>query len=99
MARFVASASVSIGRVRACQIGSVLPSATASLDDHVDRVAVLGVHHDERAGLGGGLHRLEERLVVDHDGALVGHEELVGGDALVGQLGEVFERAARRAGR
>ena len=30
-ARFVASASVSIGRVRACQIGSVLPSATAFL--------------------------------------------------------------------
>ena len=31
MARFVASASVSIGRVRACQIGSFLPSATARL--------------------------------------------------------------------
>ena len=31
MARFVASASVSIGRVRACQIGSLFPSATASL--------------------------------------------------------------------
>ena len=30
-ARFVASASVSIGRVRACQIGSLLPAATASL--------------------------------------------------------------------
>ena len=30
-ARFVASASVSIGRVRACQIGAVLPSATARL--------------------------------------------------------------------
>ena len=69
------------------------------LDDDVDRVAVLGVHHHEPAGLVRGLHDLEERLVVDHHGALVGHEELVRGDALVGQLREVLERAARRGGR
>ena len=31
IARFVASASVSIGRLRACQIGSVWPAATVSL--------------------------------------------------------------------
>ena len=31
IARFVASASVSIGRLRACQIGSVFPAATVSL--------------------------------------------------------------------
>ena len=48
MARFVASASVSIGRLRACQIGSVLPGGDGLLDDDVDRVAVLGVHHHER---------------------------------------------------
>jgi hypothetical protein len=52
------------------------------------------VHHHERTGLGGDLHRLEERLVVDHQRALVGHEELVGGDALVGQRGELLEGAA-----
>jgi len=46
------------------------------LHEHVDRVAVLGVHHHERAGLGGNLHGLEERLVVDHQRALVRHEEL-----------------------
>ena len=64
------------------------------LHEHVDRVAVLGVHHHERARLGRDLHRLEERLVVDHQRALVGHEELVGGDPLVGQRRELLERAA-----
>jgi hypothetical protein len=52
------------------------------------------MHHHERAGVGGDLHRLEERLVVDHQRALVGHEQLVGGDPLVGQRRELLERAA-----
>jgi hypothetical protein len=64
------------------------------LDEHVDRVAVLGVNHHERAGLRRHLHRPEERLIVDHQRALVGHEELVGGDPLVGQRRELLERAA-----
>ena len=64
------------------------------LDDDVDRIAVLRVNHHERARVGGGAHRLEERLVVDHDGALVGHEQLVGRDALVRQRRELLERAA-----
>ena len=72
----------------------MFPAASASLDEHVDRVAVLGVHHHERARLGGDLHRPEERLVVDHQRALVGHEELVRGDALRGQRRELLERAA-----
>ena len=38
------------------------------LDEHVDHVAVLGVHHHERTGLRRNLHRAEERLVVDHAG-------------------------------
>ncbi len=63
------------------------------LHQHVDRVAVLGVHHHERARLGGDLHRPEERLVVDHERALVGHEELVRGDPLLGQARELLERA------
>src|SRR5215211_4436446 len=62
------------------------------LDEDVDRVAVLGVHHHERPRLGSNLHRLEERLVVDHDRALVGHEELVARHPLVRRLPEVFER-------
>src|SRR5688572_2072917 len=71
-----------------------LPLRDRVLDDHVDGVAVLGVHHHEAAGLSRDLHRLEERLVVDHDGALVRHEQLVRGDALVGQLRERVEAAA-----
>jgi hypothetical protein len=68
------------------------------LDEHVDRVAVLGVHHHERARLGGDLHRREERLVVDHQRALVGHEELV--EVMPGrQRRELLERAALASGR
>ena len=63
------------------------------LHQHVDRVAVLGMHH-QRARLGGDLHDAEERLVVDHQRALVGHEELVARDPLVGQRRELLERAA-----
>ena len=64
-------------------------------DEHFDRVAVLGMHHHERAGLRRDLHGAEERLVVDHQRVLVGHEELVGRDAvLLGQARELVERAA-----
>src|SRR5215475_3626998 len=65
IARFVASPSVSGGRVNAWKC-----------------VAVLRVHHHQRARLGGDLHGAEEGLVVDHERALVGHEELVGRDPL-----------------
>ena len=50
IARLVASPSVSGGRVSACQRGSVWPAASAWLDEHVDHIAVLGVHHHERPG-------------------------------------------------
>ena len=79
---------------RACQIGSVLPSATARLTMMSIASPFSACTITRRSGLGGDLHGLEERLVVDHDRALVRHEELVGGDALLGQLGEVLERAA-----
>jgi hypothetical protein len=52
------------------------------------------VHHHERARLRRDLHRPEERLVVDHERALVGHEQLVRGDPLVGQRRELLERSA-----
>jgi hypothetical protein len=64
------------------------------LHEHVDRVAVLGVHHHERTRFGRDLHRAEERLVVDHQRALVRHEELVRRDPLLGQRRELLERAA-----
>jgi hypothetical protein len=69
-----------------------VPGSERLLDEHVDRVAVLRVHHHERASLGRDLHGPEERLVVDHERALVGHEELVRGDALLGQAGELLQR-------
>src|SRR6184192_2454686 len=56
----------------------------ASPSVSVERVAVLRVHHHERTGVGGDFHRLEERLVVDHQRTLVRHEQLVGRDALIG---------------
>ena len=71
-----------------------VPGRERLAHEHVDRVAVLGMHHHERACLGGDLHRPEERLVVDHQRALVGHEQLVGRDALVRQRRELLERAA-----
>ena len=49
-------------------------------DQDVDRPAVLGVHHDQRARVGRALHRLEDRGVVQHEHARVGHEELERGD-------------------
>jgi hypothetical protein len=61
------------------------------LNEDVDRVPVLGVHHHERAARRGHLHRAEERLVVDLQHVLVGHEELVRGDALLRQRGELLE--------
>ena len=64
------------------------------LHQNVDRIAVLGVHHHERARLRRDLHGAEERLVVDHQRALVRHEELVRRDALIGKRRELLERAA-----
>ena len=55
---------------------------------------MLSVDHDERACIGRDLHDAEQRLVVDHDRALVGHEELVARDPLIGQRRELLERAA-----
>ena len=74
--------------------GAVLSGRKRLLDEHVDHVAVLRVHHHERTGLGRDLHRAEERLVVDHERALVGHEELVGRDALLREPRELLERPA-----
>jgi hypothetical protein len=71
-----------------------VPFGQRLLHEHVDRVAVLRVHHDERPGFRRDLHRLEERLVVDHERALVRHEQFVGRDALLGQRRELLERPA-----
>ncbi len=93
--RAVRRLALRLGRARERVVERLgVPGLERLADEDVDHVAVLGVHHHERAGLGRDLHRPEERLVVDHERALVGHEELVGGDALVGQRRELLERAA-----
>ena len=58
-----------------------LPLLEVLPDQDVDGPAVLGVHHDQRAGVGRALHRLEDRRVIQHEHAWVRHEELEGRDA------------------
>ena len=75
--------------------GSVFPAASASLDEHVDRVAVLRVHHHERAARRAATSIAPKSVSSETmERALVRHEELVRGDALVGQRRELLERAA-----
>ncbi|KQX51023.1 hypothetical protein ASE09_13605 [Streptomyces sp. Root66D1] len=45
-------------------------------DEDVNGDAVLGVHHDQPAVLGGALHRPQDATVVAVEDARVGHEEL-----------------------
>ena len=52
-------------------------------DEHVDRRAVLGVHHDRRAEVRGRLHRAKDLSVVGVEDPRVGHEELEARDAFV----------------
>ena len=52
-------------------------------DQHIDRGAVLGVHHDHRAVLRGLLHRPQDLAVVAEEDAGIGHEELHAGNALL----------------
>jgi len=62
-------------------------------DQHVDRDAVLGVHHDHRPGLTGVLHGSQDLAVVGVENARVGHEQLEAGDALVvDQVGHRLQR-------
>ena len=62
-------------------------------DEHVDRDAVLGVHHHDRAALAGILHRPQDLAVVGVEDAGVRHEQLEAGDALV--VDEVRHRLQR----
>ena len=59
-----------------------LPAGERLLDEHVDGDAVLGVHHDQPAVLGGALHGAQDLAVVAVEDARVGHEQLEAGDAL-----------------
>ena len=68
------------------------------VDEHVDDVAVLGVDAHQGSALLALLQRLQKRRVVDHDGALVGHEELEAGHAFVDQHGDLGERVGVEIG-
>src|SRR5439155_276736 len=50
--------------------------------EDIDDAALLGVHADETAVLGGARERLEDGPVVDHEDARIGHEEREAGHAL-----------------
>ena len=60
-----------------------LTSGERLRDEHVDRDAVLGVHHDHRPGLAAVLHGPQDLPVVGVEDARVRHEQLEAGDALV----------------
>ena len=63
------------------------------LHEHVDRDAVLGVHHDRRAVFAGGLHRSQDLAVVGIEHTRVGHEQLERGDSfVVDEIRHVLQR-------
>jgi hypothetical protein len=67
-------------------LGAGMALRHGPLDDFVDDDAVLRVHADDRAVLAGLAHGPENGSVVDVEHPGVGHEQLVRGDALVGQV-------------
>jgi hypothetical protein len=60
-----------------------LPLLREPVGEQVLHVAVHGVHVHHGAGVPGRLEDVEDLLVVDPEGALVGHEDLERGDAVV----------------
>ena len=81
-ARCVASRSTAIGRVVACARGATIALRLVAADEVADRVLVLAVDHDERAGAPGAVHGGEDLGVVQPE-ALIGHEDLEGGVAVL----------------
>jgi hypothetical protein len=80
------------GRTRQAVVHGIRQALPEGLPDQdVDRSAVLGVHHDQRARLGRPLHRLEDRPVVQHEHARVRHEELERRDAFADQRVHLLE--------
>ncbi len=53
------------------------------LYEHVNHVAVQRMHHDKRTSLSRDLPGPEQCLVIDHERALVSHEQLVAGHPLI----------------
>src|SRR5882724_632268 len=61
------------------------------LNDDVDGAAIFRVHADEAAVFGGLAHSLEDRGIIEHEDARVGHEELEAGDAFADELAHFFK--------
>ena len=64
IARWVASSSICQARAMPWKYGVGLALVVELLGEHVDRRAVLGVHHRHQPEVGGLLHRLEDLRVV-----------------------------------
>ena len=62
-----------------------------ALDEQVDDVAVLGVHHRQRIEVSGALHARGELVVANHQRPFVGHEQLEGADARLRHRSHVLE--------
>lgn len=69
-----------------------LAAGQGLLHEHVDGDAVLGVHHDQAAVLGGALHGAQDLAVVGVEDARVGHELLEAGHALLDQEVHLLQR-------
>ena len=81
------------GQAVADRIGRALGDEVGG--DDVDDRAVLGVHEDHAAVLGGLLEGLEDRAVVAQEHARVGREELEGRDAFLDEPVHLRQRARR----
>src|SRR5690606_9947492 len=68
------------------------------LHQDVDGDAVLGVHHDQAAVVGGALHGAQDLPVVAVEDARVGHELLEAGDPFVHQEIHLLERVVVHVG-
>ena len=88
MARFAASPSTIGGPRQRVPFGAGDAALQHLLLQQVDELAVLGVHRRHGAELEGALEAVHQRLVVAHDGVLVGHEVLEAVDAFL-----AYERA------
>jgi hypothetical protein len=64
----------------------------------IDHDAVLGMHADERAVLAGLAHGAKDRAVVGQQRARIGHEQLVTGDARIGEAAHLGDALLRHVG-
>ncbi len=91
MAREVASPSAVVGRVKRVIFRRGFSFGQGALHQDVDRAAVFRVHADHAAVLGGLQHGVENRGVVQHEDAGIGHEKFEGRNAFAHQRAHFLE--------